>query len=191
MRAIAAAAALATAVALAGCAGLLPTAEIEVTSPWKSFEDAKLAIEHIVPERTTVAELKEAGIDPYSSPNVQLLSYSDILLRFPTNSVPAQTSLDNGLRQCLESGKACTGYAISVREVKRDRVGSFWKDSLRFRREVEVTGWSFNALILIVGERVAYTLYGGQPMLREKEVTRQPLGPVQDWSDAVGSVLKR
>ena len=190
MRAVPIAAQVAVALAIAGCASLLPVAKSEVKSPWKSFDEAKLAIERIVPERTTAADLKASGIDPYTSPNVQLLSYSDVLLRFPANGLLAQGTLDGGLRECLASGKSCTGYSIIVRDVKRERVGDFWKDSLGFRREVEITGWTFNALILLVGDRVVYTLYGGQPMLSEQELTRNPLGPIQDWAEAAGSAFK-
>jgi len=125
------------------------------------------------------------GIDPYTSPNVQLLSYSDILLRFPMNGSFSHDGLDHGLHECLEAGKACTGYSINVRELKRDRTGSFWPDALGFRRVVDVSGWTFNALILMIGDRVVYTLYGGQPIVREQEVSRQPLGPVQDIGGAL------
>lgn len=170
---------------LAGCAALLPTARSEIASPWRTFEQAKAAIELIEPNRTTVADLRAAGIDPYASPNVQLLSYSDILLRFPMNASAANGTLDGGLRECLESGKSCTGYSIVVHDVKRDHIGSFWLDTLGFKRVVETTGWQFNALVLLVGERVVYTLYGGQPQLREQEQTRQPLGPVQNLGGSI------
>ena len=72
-----------------------------------------------------------------------------------------------------------------MRDVKRDRIGNFWSDTLGFKRVVEVTGWSFNSLVLLVGDRVVYTLYGGQPNLREQEVTRQPLGPAQNFGDSL------
>lgn len=171
-----------------GCASLLPQVASETTSPWSSFDNAREAIERIEPGRTTVAELRAAGIDPYSSPNVQLLSYSDVALRFPnTNSLDQP---DAGLRQCLRAGKSCTGYAITARGSRRDRTGNFWQDALGFKRVVEVTGWSFNALVLLVDERVVYALYGGQPNVRELEVTRQPLGPVQNVGDAVGNLIK-
>jgi hypothetical protein len=97
----------------------------------------------------------------------------------------AHDRLDAGLRQCLEAGKACTGYSINVRDVKRDRVGGFWKDTLGFKRVVDVSGWTFNALVLLVGDQVVYTLYGGQPNLREQEITRQPLGPVQNFGESL------
>lgn len=175
--------AIALAASLAGCADLLPKSETAIRSPWHSFAEAKTAIESIEPQRTRAADLKAIGIDPFTSPNVQLLSYSDIALRFPLHI--AAENLDRGLRECLESGKACTGYYINVKEVKRDRVGGFWEDALGFKRTVQTTGWTFNALVLMVEDRVVYTLYGGQPNLSEREVDRQPLGPAQNLGDAV------
>lgn len=189
-RAASTAVAVAVALALAGCADLLPGTRSEVSSPWHSFEEARGAIERIVPGRTGMAELRALGIDPYANANVQLLSYSDVLLRFPLAG--SLDRLDAGLKACLDAGKGCTGFSIAVRETKRDRVGNFWTDALGFKRVVDVTGWSFNALVLVVDGRVVYTLYGGQPNLREQEVTRQPLGPVQSWGDAlpVGDLLR-
>ncbi len=125
---------------LAGCAQLLPKSSAEVSSQWQSFEQARDTIEAIVPGKTTVAELRAMGIDPYSSPNVQLLTYSDIALRFPV--ALGHDNLEHGLRQCLQAGKACIGYFINVREVKRDRTGGFWKDTLGFLRITDVSGWS-------------------------------------------------
>jgi hypothetical protein len=177
--------ALLAAGALLGCSDLLPRAQSHVSSPWTSFDEAKAAIERIVPNETTGAELRTQGIDPYTSPNVQLLSYSDILLRFPINGAFAKDGLDHGLRECLEAGKSCTGYSISVQELKRDHTGPFWPDALGFKRVVDVSGWTFNALILMIGDRVVYTLYGGQPIVKQQEVSRQPLGPVQNLGDAL------
>jgi hypothetical protein len=110
-----------------------------------------------------------------------------VLRRFPLADMPAQ-AIDPGLRRCLEAGKACTGYAIELNEVQRDRVGNFFQDLLGFRRVVDVSGWSFNGIILIVDERVVYTLYGGQPKLHTEETSRQPLGPFQNM-DAVGKLV--
>ncbi len=182
--------AVAAALATGGCAQLLPKASSEISSPWTSFEQARVTVERIVPGHTTAAELRAMGIDPYASPNVQLLSFSDVLLRFP--NAGSLDRLDTGLRQCLGAGKGCTGLAITARDTRRDRVGNFWADALSFKRVVDVTGWSFNAIILMVEDRAVYTLYGGQPHLREQEVTLQPLGPLQDWGGAlpVGNLLK-
>ena len=183
-------AAACAALLIGGCADLLPRTHAEVRSPWASFEEAQKAVERVQAGRTTSAELRAAGIDPFASPNVQLLSYSDVLLRFPIAG--GLDHLDEGLSVCLRAGKTCTGYAINVRDMKRDRVGPFWPDALGFRREVEVTGWSFNALLLLVDDRVVYTLYGGQPKVREHELAKQPLGPLQNLGDLVptGNLIK-
>lgn len=181
---------LACAALAGGCSTLLPNSRAEVQSPWRSFEQAKDAIESIEPGVSRTGDLRTLGIDPYTSPNVQILTFSDIALRFPVSI--SNNHLDKGLRHCLEAGKGCTGYYLNVREVKRDRVGGFWADTLGFKRVVEVTGWSFNALLLIVDDRVVYTLYGGQPSVHEQEVSRQPLGPAQDFGESLplGSLVR-
>ncbi|HET9652610.1 MAG TPA: hypothetical protein VFP36_10480 [Usitatibacter sp.] len=174
----------------AGCARLLPKAQSEVHSPWGNFEEARTAFERIEPDRTTASDLRVQGIDPYTSENVKILSYSDILLKFPIANGWSRDTLDAGLRRCLEAGKECIGYSIDVHDVKRDHVGGFWSDTLGFKRIVDVSGWTFNGLILLVDNRVVYTLYGGQPKVREKEVSRQPLGPVQNLGEAVGGFVR-
>ncbi len=180
----------ALALVLAGCQALLPKEETKVQSPWPSFDEAKAAIERVVPYRTTKSELKAAGIDPYAGPNIALLTYSDIILRFPLGGAVPQERLDRGLRECLYAGKACYGYAITARDKKRDRTANFWLDSLNFYRQVDVTGWSFEATILLVDDVVVYTIYGGQPIIREQEVTKQPLGPLQNWGDTIPALIR-
>ncbi len=177
-------------IALGGCAALLPSSHSEVASAWSSFGEARAAIERIETGRSTVGELRAAGIDPYASHNVQLMSYSDVLLRFP--NAGSLDQLDEGLRQCLRAGKACTGYSISAGDRVQDRVGNFWLDMFGFRRVVEVSGWNFNAIVLMVDDRVVYAVYGGQPNMRGKETNSQPLGPVQNVGEAlsIGSVAK-
>ena len=168
---------------LCGCAELLPRAQNQLASPWGSYGDAQAAIERIDQGKTTGAKLRADGLDPYTSPNVQLLTYSDITLRFPVNI--GRERLDAGLRECLEAGKACIGYAITARDVKRERTGNFWLDVLGFERKAEITGWTFNALVLLVDDRVVYTLHGGQPVMHEQEVNRQPLGPIQSFGESL------
>jgi len=170
--------AMALAASIAGCAELLPKSATEVSSPWTSFEQAQAAIESIQLERTRAADLKAMGIHPFVGSNVTLLSYSDITLRFPANV--GKENLDHGLRECLESGRSCTGYYVNVKDLKRDRVGPFWLDVFGFKRVVQTSGWTFNALVLLVDDRVVYTLHGGLPSVSEQETSRQPLGPVQD-----------
>jgi hypothetical protein len=175
---------------LAGCASLLPSADVATQQAWESFEEARDAIERIVPKTTTRADLAAAGIDPLQNAAVTILGLPDVMQRFTVGSSVEAQDLDAGVRACLAAGNDCTGYSILVRRNYRKRIGNFWLDSFYFRRETDITGWTFNALILFVGETVVYTVNGGQPRIHEKEVTRNPLGPLQSFGEAAGSLLR-
>lgn len=172
---------------LAGCTALLPKSQAETEAVWRSFDEARIAIEKIEPYKTTRDDLRAAGIGALGDPTITLLSHVDIAVRFPIGGVLREQDVDPGIRDCLRSGKACNAYLINLRRTNRDRVGNFWLDALRFRREVNVTGWTFNALVIFVDDLAVYAVYGGQPTIRELEVERNPLGPLQGWGDWAAS----
>ena len=168
---------------LAGCTALLPRSKAETEATWKSFEEARLVVDGIQPYKTTRADLKAAGIGTERDPTITLLSHVDIAVRFPIGGVLREEDVDRGIRDCLKAGKGCNAYQINVKRTNRDRVGNFWLDAFRFRRETDVNGWTFNALVLFVQDTVVYAVYGGQPTIHEMEVERNPLGPLQGWGD--------
>lgn len=58
-------------------------------------------------------------------------------------------------------------------------------DLLNFKRTTETTRWRFNARILLVGERVVYRAWGGQPFVSEMDVQTNPAVSTQksaNWS---------
>ncbi len=175
--------ALLVTVLISACGSLLPRSASQTQTHWDSFEQARDAIESLVPYKARMQDVRAKGIDPYQDHGVTLLSYSDILQRFASSSAVRREDFDPGIRDCLSAGKRCTGYAIALNHVRRKRVGNFWLDSLNFHREVEIVGWQFNALIIIVDDIVVYTLYSGQPRINLREVTRNPLGPLQTWGE--------
>ena len=186
LRRLAALAATVTALGLsAGCQSLLPDAATRTDVPWQNYEEARQAIQRIKPYETTRAELAAMGLDPAQNPAILILSYSEILQRFAAGSALKPEDYDRGIRDCLTAGKDCVAYSLQIRRVRRERVGNFWLDSLNFLRETDVTGWSFNALVIMVDDVVVYTLHGGQPNIREHERVRNPLGPLQGWGDQV------
>jgi hypothetical protein len=191
MKSVTRCAPLLAAVVLAGCASLLPRADVATQQAWGDFEEARAAIERIVPQKSTRTELSAAGIDPLKNASVTILGLPDVMQRFTVGTAIEAQQLDPGIRECLAAGNACTGYSILVRRNDRKRIGNFWLDTFNFRRETDVTGWTFNALILFVGETVVYTVHGGQPRIHEKEVSRNPLGPLQSLGEGVGSALAR
>jgi hypothetical protein len=178
------------ALTLGACSGLLPRAEFATQQTWVDYESAKAAIDAIVPMKSTRAELTASGIDPKTNAAVTILNVSDIMQRFVSGAALSLEDLDPGVRRCLTAGKACSGYSIALRQTSRKRVGNFWLDSLNFYRDTDITGWSFNALILFVEDQVVYTLYGGQPRLHEREVAKNPLGPLQGWGSQVTPSLR-
>lgn len=172
---------------LVGCAELLPKSRAETAAAWSSYDEARAAIEKIQPYKTTRTDMKDLGIGDNKDATLTLLSHVDIALRFPIGGVLREQDVDRGIRDCLKAGRACNAYQVNMRRTFRDRTGNFWLDTFRFNRRTDVTGWSFNALVLFVDDLVVYAVYGGQPTVHEVEVERNPLGPLQGWGDWVGS----
>ncbi|MGK2915673.1 MAG: hypothetical protein ACSLE5_14715, partial [Porticoccaceae bacterium] len=119
---------------LAGCQGLLPRASSEVQDAWTSFEDARGAIERIVPYQTRRVQLAAQGLEPGKNPGITLLNFADLSQRFAIGTPATAEGFDQGLRECFAAGKRCTAYSITVRNVKRKRVGNFWLDTFNFVR---------------------------------------------------------
>jgi hypothetical protein len=185
-RALGAATAAAAALTLlGGCQSLLPAARDATLVGWQSFDEARAAVEEIEPFVTRKSSLMANGFDPLRNPAVTILTYPEIVQRFAAGSALEPDEYEPGIRACLKAAKSCSGYAVAARRVKRNRIGNFWADSFAFRREVDITGWTFTALILFVDDVAVYRVYGGQPNMHEQQVTRNPLGPLQGWGEAL------
>lgn len=174
---------LAAGLALGGCASLLPDSRKAVESDWTSYDHAASSLASLEAFTATRADVHRAGLDPKANPAVTVLHFGDVLQRFAAAAMIRPEDVDRGIRDCLLAGRHCTAYAISVKKTERQRVGDFWLDSFSFRRETVTTGWSVDALFVFVDDRLVYQLVGGQPTIREVEVQRNPLGPLQSWGD--------
>ncbi|NLG61840.1 MAG: hypothetical protein GX539_06305 [Candidatus Cloacimonetes bacterium] len=170
---------------LAGCSSLLPRGSDATQVPWKTFEEARAAVEAIEPFRTRKSTLMQNGFDPYHNPAVTILSYPEIIQRFAAGSALQGEEYEHGIRSCLLAGQACSGYSIAVKRIRQNRIGNFWLDILGFLRRTNITGFTFNAMILFVDDQVVYVVYSGQPKMDEMQVRRNPLGPLQSIGDAI------
>ena len=168
---------------VAGCASLLPASTELVERPWRSFSDARAAFDQVRLYETTTADLRKAGVDPFTTPNVAILNYSDIVRRLLPSSVQEQ-GLESGIRDCVAAQSKCQAYEIAQLHVEHKRTGGFWADFLNFKRETTTTGWRFTAFLVIVDERVIYKLWSGQPEISEVNSTSNPLGPLQGAGEA-------
>jgi len=139
--------------ALSGCTTLLPTAKKEVVSEWNSYDDAVKSLATIEPYKATRGDVHGQGLDPRLNPAITVLHFADVLQRFSAAALIKPEDVDRGIRDCLHAGKQCGGYAISVKKIDRNRVGSFWLDSFNFKRETVTTGWGVDALSVPEEER--------------------------------------
>jgi hypothetical protein len=171
----------------AGCASLLPKSKNE-SSEFKSFEEARLAIEGLTPMKSTLGNLSTLGIDPVKHPNTTILTHADVVRRFVPGSVLGKNDLDPGVVSCLEARDACRGMDVVATRIERNRTGNFFADFFNFSRRTDTTGWRFNAVILLVNDVVVYRTWGGQPLVNETEVRTNPLGPLQDSGPSTVSV---
>ena len=167
--------------ALGGCASLLPTSRTDVASRWTSYEDAERALATMQAFEASREDVHRQGLDPRLGPGITVLHFADVLQRFTAVVQSRPDHVDPGVNACLQAGQRCSGYAISVKKLARQRVGNFWADSLDFRRETITTGWSVDVLLVFVDDLLVYELMGGQPSIREVELQRKPLGPLQGW----------
>jgi hypothetical protein len=168
---------------LGGCSTLLPTAKQEVVSDWNSYDDAVKSLSTVEPYKATRADVHANGLDPRTNSAITVLHFADVLQKFPSAAMIRPEDVDRGIRDCLQAGKRCSGYTIAVKKLDHMRVGSFWLDSLNFKREAVSKGWEVDALLVFVDDQLVYELVGGRPTIDEYEVVRNPLGPLQGWGN--------
>ena len=165
--------------AVPGCSALLPSSKQVTASPWKSYEEAELAFDKIIPGVTTETDLRELNLQPGPNPNIAILNYSDVMMRFMPHASITLADLDGGVRLCIVAKSGCRGFEIKQSSVAKNRNGNFFADVLGFSRATRTTGWKFNGLLLLKDGVVIYKLTGGQPAIAQDEEDNNPLGPVQ------------
>lgn len=162
---------------LYGCAALLPRSKAVVLVPWNSFQGVQAAYEKVVPNVTTVHQLKKEGFNIYSTPNVKILNYIDIAAT--TQNIKYE-DLSPGLARCIKVRDGCKGYQIEPNTMSVERFGNFWLDIFNFRRKSKGTGWRFKAVFLIIDDIVVDKFWNGDPKIVTDTESRNPLGPLQE-----------
>jgi hypothetical protein len=175
---------LATVLMTAGCSSMLPKSQSQ-SPTFQTFDEARQAIESLVPKKSNVETLSEAGLTPAKQPNTLILTQADVVRRTVNGSVLSKEDLDPGILTCINARDACRGWEFNVARISKTRTGNFWADFVNFKRRTETTGWRFNALVLLVNDVVVYRGWGGQPVVNEVEVNTNPLGPLQDMGPSV------
>ena len=178
-------------VLLSGCSSLLPRGSSSLGVGFDNFEEARIAVERIVPLKTRTEALNTMGFDVRNGLNVTLVPYPEIVVRLtPHPSVPIST-LDPGMRQCIDIQTACRGYLFRFEREDRKREGNFWLDFFNVSRTTHITGWRFEALIVVSDDLVLFRNYSGLARIDRVEKQINPLGPLQPAGEGVGSSLLR
>ncbi|MEW6500798.1 MAG: hypothetical protein ACOY8P_12290 [Thermodesulfobacteriota bacterium] len=168
---------------LAGCSTMLPVSKTDVESTWESFEQAKEAFDRITPYQTTRLDLTALHFDPFKTPNIEILTYLDIVQHFMPNTSIRVEDMDLGVQECIRAGERCQAYVIKVKKIRSERHGSVFLDLFRFKRQTHQTGWQFTALLVMVDDVVVYKLWSGKPQIDEELYRKNPLGPLQEPAD--------
>lgn len=170
---------LAAVVAASGCAGLLPRSHEATQTPWRSYAEASAMYDAIVPGTTRLAELHMLGVDPARTANVGILGHADLLRRLLPAGALDPELIDPGLRRCLSADSPCFAYTVEQVSLDRQRQGSFWLDFFNFRREISISGWQFDTVVVMQGDTVVYKHWSGKPNVQQQQTERMPLGPLQ------------
>lgn len=170
---------LALVMATTSCATWLPEAHTDTTS-FQTFDEARVAIEALVPRKSDLSSVEKNGFNAKTHPNTTILTHADVARRFLPSSLLRREDLDPGILACLEARDACRGIEVAAAKIFRQRKGSFWADFFNFQRRTETSGWRINAIVLLVNDLVVYRAWSGQPVINEMEIARNPLGPFQD-----------
>jgi hypothetical protein len=180
---------MACAAALAGCASALPRGTTHTPSPFETFAEAEAAAARIVPLRTSPKELQALGFDPEQGANVTIVPYPDVLARLvPYSGVPMD-QLDPGIRECIAARTTCRGYVFHFEKQQRERQGNFLGDFFNVHRVTHITGWWFDALVVVSDSKVLFRNVAGQAGTDRTERQTTPLGPLQPAGESAGAVL--
>jgi hypothetical protein len=125
---------------LLGCANALPTSENLTKSPWATFDEVKAAYDKVEPGRTSADTLRAMGFDPYTSPNVRVLNYLDVMRHFLSSDTIRVNDLHPAVQACIHAREACSAYSLSLEHLHRERKGSAMLDLFNFRRQTHETG---------------------------------------------------
>jgi hypothetical protein len=167
-----------------GCGALLPSGSSETPSQFASFDQAKHALEQVVPQKTTLENLAALGFNPQASANVTLIPYPEVISRLVPYSAIRPEDIDPGVRDCIAAQSACRAYLFRFGSEERRREGGFWLDFLNFKRVNHITGWRFEGLVVVDQKVVLFRNYAGEAKNDRIETQTNPLGPFQPSGEA-------
>lgn len=154
---------------------------------FQTYDSMHAAFARVTPARTTLSDLKAIGFDPAATPNIREVNYLQIAQIFlPHPGIPF-SAMPAGVQACVAAQERCTGYIVDPKVTSEKRVGNVALDIFNFRRKTVTTGWSADAMFVLLDGVVVYKVWSGEPRMDSSSTTINPLGPLQN----LGGVLER
>jgi hypothetical protein len=169
-------------VVLAGCGGVLPHETSIDTGTFQTYEQVMTSYDGIHPGQTRADELPKLGFDTRTTPNIEVLSYTDIVNHFLPSETMSLSQAPPGARRCMEAQDHCSGYVLQFQHSQKRRSGGVVPDLLGIQRDTVSNGWSAKVVLLLQDNTVVYKELSGRPNMQEHNQRSQPLGPLQDLS---------
>ncbi|MBL6853024.1 MAG: hypothetical protein ISS15_20710 [Alphaproteobacteria bacterium] len=186
------AASLLATLAVGGCAAWIPEStellpsQVEAGGGFDSYSAVKAAYDQIAPGMSET-NLCNLGFDPEKSSNAEMLSYLGVIERFVPRDSIRYDSLPGPVRDCIEAQDHCQAFVFHPSRLSHTRSGDFFMDFFGFNRVTTDIGWSADIVFLVRDHHVVYKIMSGRPYIADVHNVRQPLGPLQDVSNAIAA----
>lgn len=182
------------ALGVSGCASwlpsttdLLPSQQQAAGGLFDTYEQMQAAYDRIEPGATTDAALCDYGFDMARFSNAEVLSYLGVIERFVPRDSIRYDSLAKPVRDCIEVQTRCQAYVFHPGRLTKTRTGNFFMDFFGFNRITTEIGWSADVVFLVQDKKVVYKIMSAKPFIASVSSVRQPLGPLQDVSNALSA----
>lgn len=180
---------------ISGCASLMPSTATKTNSPWENYASIKQVFDSIEPYKTTMENLKQISIDPYTTPNTRIINALTIKDMFTNNKLVPIDSMPDGIKDCFKKDNfdRCIGFEYSYKNTLEKGIGNLPLRMLAFRKENRLTGHDVKFYIFMIYKEdiknyvVVYKLIpeGDTAGKDETKTEKRPLGFLQEPADFV------
>ena len=170
---------------LAGCSAVLPQETNVDSSKFQTYDQVLASYGDVQLGKTRLNELAGLGLDTRTTPNIEVLSYTDIVNRFLPGERMTLQQAPPAVRLCIEAQYRCSAYVFRLQNSHTQRSGGVVPDLLGFQQDTVNNGWSAEVVLLLQDDVVVYKVISGSPHTQDRRDMTQPLGPLQDMGKLI------
>lgn len=165
---------------VAGCSEVLPHETSTVSAKFQTYDQLMTAYDAIEIGKTRATDLAALGFDPKTTPNIQVLSYVQIIEYFVPSEAVTLQRIPKSVRTCLEAQDHCSAYVYRLQHSATRHNGGVVPDLVGIERDTTRVGWSAEIILLLRDDQIAYKVISARPYQQDQFEKSQPLGPLQD-----------